>query len=507
MISIFGIESNSFGGICTIRGYAKYTDIVENSFADENYQRPIDDKHVEEIKEFISSGENCFSPEVVLSYKAEYDYYASGASSDVDAVSDILTGKGFASNKNGVVFKKNKKIGDGYLYEIQIPTGENVQPVFKRIDGNHRLMAFKKLIDSQQITSAYLIPFCIIVFRDDETIKSEKTIFHNINSKAVPLKSEELLRGIIITNGTNSNLDFSDKELKEKFGMEYFLVRQMIVERPTLTRKIKSIPWAKYNLITTIVDLYYYVEQYNKCTFDSVDAKERLFNAINNAVEHATEKDENTLIISSGILFLLAAINYDIETKSGDKKQNTVRYRNNLINWVNKYNITDVLHDDESSAAVNADCIKEIFEKYIVSADQTIFLSRCFASEYDENERAIRRVIDAINDEKGVQLKLLRVDKHSEGHSAQISDRIFKYMKKSGLIIADLSGGKPNIPHEIGYAMGLGKDIIIIHNGTDKEADEHTPSNIKMFEQIRFNRNYQKLEEELKNDLINYYKL
>mgnify|MGYP003291056406 CR=1 FL=1 len=55
--------------------------------------------------------------------------------------------------------------------------------------------------------------------------------------------------------------------------------------------------------------------------------------------------------------------------------------------------------------------------------------------------------------------------------------------------------------------MGLKKDLILIHNGTSAEAEEHTPSNIKMFEQIRFDGDYQKLEQELKTRLIDYYKL
>ena len=55
--------------------------------------------------------------------------------------------------------------------------------------------------------------------------------------------------------------------------------------------------------------------------------------------------------------------------------------------------------------------------------------------------------------------------------------------------------------------MGLKKGLILIHNGTDAEADEHTPSNIKMYEQIRFNQDYHKLETELKTKLIDYYKL
>ena len=153
------------------------------------------------------------------------------------------------------------------------------------------------------------------------------------------------------------------------------------------------------------------------------------------------------------------------------------------------------------------DCIRAIFDKYVLSTEQTIFMSRCFDSRFDENERAIRRAIECVNREKGSSLRLLRVDQHSEGATGQISDRILRDIEMSGLVIADLSSGRANIPHEIGFAMGLKKGLILIHNGTDAEADEHTPSNIKMYEQIRFNQDYHKLETELKAKLIDYYKL
>lgn len=129
-------------------------------------------------------------------------------------------------------------------------------------------------------------------------------------------------------------------------------------------------------------------------------------------------------------------------------------------------------------------------------------MSRCFDSRFDENERAIRRAIECVNREKGSSLRLLRVDQHSEGATGQISDRILRDIEMSGLVIADLSSGRANIPHEIGFAMGLKKGLILIHNGTDAEADEHTPSNIKMYEQIRFNQDYHKLETELKAKFV-----
>lgn len=148
-----------------------------------------------------------------------------------------------------------------------------------------------------------------------------------------------------------------------------------------------------------------------------------------------------------------------------------------------------------------------IFNRYVRSTEQTIFMSRCFSAEYNETENAIRRAINEINNEKKTGIMLIRVDEHHEGTTGQISDRIFRDIESAGLVIADLSSGKLNVPHEIGYAMGLKKDLILVHNGTSEEAEKHIPSNIRMFEQIRFNGDYQTLQNEIKRRLIDYYKL
>lgn len=60
-----------------------------------------------------------------------------------------------------------------------------------------------------------------------------------------------------------------------------------------------------------------------------------------------------------------------------------------------------------------------------------------------------------------------------------------------------------------GYAIITGPENKqkIIYNGTSEEAEKHIPSNIRMFEQIRFNGDYQTLQNEIKRRLIDYYKL
>lgn len=63
------------------------------------------------------------------------------------------------------------------------------------------------------------------------------------------------------------------------------------------------------------------------------------------------------------------------------------------------------------------------------------------------------------------------------------------------------------ISESLGYAMGLKKDLILVHNGTSEEAEKHIPSNIRMFEQVRFDGDYQTLQNEIKRRLIDYYRL
>lgn len=242
MIQLSGIFSESLGGTCTIRGYAKYNEIVELSYPHPGYQRPAEDEHVAEISSFITSGSNSFSPEVVLAYTAKYNYYAQGASSEVDALADIRSGKGFTSNVDGIAFKKEKAAGNGFLYTLSIPDKKYDRiedKPFRRVDGNHRLLAIEKLIAEGQMRSNYLIPFCIIVFPDNVSMKDEKIIFHNINSKAVPIRSERLLEGIIVDS--KDELSFSDKELDDSFGHEYLLARKVLKNKPLAIRKLKAI--------------------------------------------------------------------------------------------------------------------------------------------------------------------------------------------------------------------------------------------------------------------------
>lgn len=265
-----------------------------------------------------------------------------------------------------------------------------------------------------------------------------------------------------------------------------------------------AIPWIRSDLITALIDI---IESIQKRfgNIQTAEHEEAFGIALSNALNDAKLGENGTLLISSGLLFLLVALYYNIEISS--PSADAVQYKDRLLTWSEKYQITDAQIDTEQNAASNAECIEAIFNRYVRSTEQTIFMSRCFSAEYNETENAIRRAINEINNEKKTGIMLIRVDEHHEGTTGQISDRIFRDIESAGLVIADLSSGKLNVPHEIGYAMGLKKDLILVHNGTSEEAEKHIPSNIRMFEQIRFNGDYQTLQNEIKRRLIDYYKL
>ena len=275
MIRMEGLFSESFGGTCTIRGYARYDEIVELSYPHPGYQRPVDDVHVGEISMFITSGSNSFSPEVVLAYTAKYDYYKEGAVSGIDAIADIRNGNGFTSNIDGISFKKIRKVNNGYLYEISIPYEKKLideEKPFRRVDGNHRLQAMEQLVSTGQISSTYLIPFCLILFADTDSLKDEKVIFHNINSKAVPLKSEQLLKSVLIQQ--HDGLDFNDRELIEKFGPEYLLARKILSANPLTVRKLGYIEWIHPRILSTLVDLINYVQEKSGTRIETLEQQE-----------------------------------------------------------------------------------------------------------------------------------------------------------------------------------------------------------------------------------------
>ena len=143
MPRLSGILGNTYGSRITIRGYATYKDILKCSYSDETYQRPCDLSHVDEIKRFIINSDNTFSPEVVLGFTLSSPFLSD--SPEISSpLENILEKKGCTFQKDSVNFKYNKTKDE---YTITFPVNKKI---FRRIDGNHRLLALEAVIKEKQ---------------------------------------------------------------------------------------------------------------------------------------------------------------------------------------------------------------------------------------------------------------------------------------------------------------------------------------------------------------------
>ena len=189
-----GVLERAFGNILCLRGYARLGDLAAISKADDNYQRPLEDKHVSDVVEFLNGGRYTFFPELIL-----------GVSLSGLGLTDTEVESFYKVVDTGVAFKYSRLLGISIStfvkkYEnVEFPRHVTAsiynldrisfQRPFSRIDGNHRLEAVES---AEERVKSYNAPFCLALFRnDDECRKFGAVFFHNINYRARPIPEEQ----------------------------------------------------------------------------------------------------------------------------------------------------------------------------------------------------------------------------------------------------------------------------------------------------------------------------
>ncbi len=437
----------SLGGFPCIRGYATLRDIARVSAADPAYQRELTPEHVDEIKRYFEAGEYLFFPEIILSTTLDVDYERAGAPQD-DPLQIVMRGHKFTSNANDLRITPRTS-----RYDISVPDGERL---FKRIDGNHRLSALEALNDEKY--DRFVAPFCIILFGMADAARNEKALFHNINSKARKLTSEESLRGII-----DDEDGFPDEVLNEQFGAEYLQCRQLGARLnfdylPNLRTVFGKVAGAQECYRSTLIQSLQDVHgQFARLVLGELPGSDALFKAIL-AVNDIYADERLQRSRAQGLFAAFLFWQLKPGSSAGQIRQFT--------NWVLR------THQYELGSINGADIIK-IFEKVAMSRKRQIFVSMWFADKTKQNFDAIKAAIDDLNKEHHLDIKLreIRVDMFDTGYSYKINQEILDLIENSGLMIADLSGGNKNVHHEIGYLMGLNKgrglpdeNFLLVHN-------------------------------------------
>jgi hypothetical protein len=488
-VTFRGAYEMSLGGFYCVRGYATLRDIARCSYPDPAYQRDLTPEHVEQIKAFFEARKYLFFPEIILSATLETKYDAPGAAQG-DPLQIVRQGGSFKSNVNEL----NVRQAQAHCTVI-VP--DDVR-LLKRIDGNHRLNALEALNDTEY--DRYLAPFCLILFDKADAAANEKALFHNINSKARKLTSEESLRGII-----DDVVGFPDDVLGEQFGAEYLQCRRLgeklnfdyLTNLRVVFGKMEGAQECHRSLL--IQSLQDAKAQFDRLGLGPMPGIAAVFDAIRSVNDIYADP---RLRRSHAQGLFAAFLFWQLQPQASDGQ------RQQFTNWVLR------THQYEQRSINTADLIK-IFEKIAESRKRQIFISMWFHADTKANFEAIESAVGDLNKDHQLDIKLrpIRVDQFDTGYSYEINQEILDLIESSGLMIADLSGGNKNVHHEIGYLMGLNRgrglpdeNFLLVHNEAVGKPADNIGFNLTGIKQMRV-KDTNTLREEVKKQIAIFYGL
>lgn len=508
-LSLHGVMTETLGGFRVLRGFAKISDLAACSFADD-YQRDLKPKHQQDIQAYYQRGEYLFFPEVVFALELQVDYATKGAPS-ADPIQLLMQGNPFKSNVNGVSLRptKTKAATDLTRVNLTLPT-EAGKPL-KRIDGNHRISAFEALAD-KALLDAKPVSFCILLLPQTSAKQSEKALFYNINSKALPLTSEEVYKGII-----DDEAGFPDDVLARDFGAEFVLCRALRKRLdfdylPHLRRVFGQLPDAQElpdarcsNVIEALRD--WQTERQRLNLDPSLPSESALLHAIQRInTSYSPRYDGDTRLQRCAASGLFSAFLYF--ALSDAAQTGRVQRFAQFENWV-------LRNHQYELQRINALDLIHIFEKVAQARSRQIFVSMQFSANTQANFTAIQAAVSDLNNEYrlDIQLRPVRIDKFDTGYSYEINDEILRLIEESGYLIADLTCGNKNVYHEIGYLMGLNQgkglkheNFLLLHNGAIGDAKSDVGFNLTAIKQLRVD-DTNSLREQVKRQISVFYGL
>lgn len=333
----------------------------------------------------------------------------------------------------------------------------------------------------------------ITVVEESKGEKFEKAVFHNINTKTIPLTSEENLRVIL-----DDEKNFPDDDLKDRFGWEYLATRKVFSNMPKEPNDIERVyPWLgkEFNasprtFSKQIIRLLKNHKKISQKSF-SVEKIQQALQQVNQLFGNHTELQGKTCIGIVVCAIYLQIANENLEL---------------FVNWLVENKMT-TFNEIEPNSLI------EIYEKIRESKAKQIFVSMQFDEESRARYEAIKEAVKEINRRHNLEIKLreIRIDEFNQGNSYKIDDQILKLIDDSGLLIADLTSKNINVYHELGFLMGLnqgkgkGLDNFILLE--DNQLDNSNVGfNIRAFQQLRFNGTLD-LKNKLIESLEQYYKL
>ncbi len=436
-MKLSGILGNSLNGQLCLRGFAKIKDLARVSKADYTYQRnPIDRT---DISDFLERQAYLFFPEVILGYKVK----SKGTESVIQL---IQQGKKAKSEEGVFVVKEIKGVCEKFV-TIEIDEAINSNP-FSRIDGNHRLLAAEQSNASK--VNDMVAPYCLLLGEDNQEFdKATKVFFYNINTKTIPLTSEENLKVLI-----DDDKNFSDEELEDIFGGKH----------PVKTRELQNKASAQlFGNIQHIISSQY--RTYLNNTFchlleEGEDGSKIVDKVINSLQAVNTLYGKEPLLKTNDSIGILTAFLY-YHVKEESTKFEIFK------NWILNNQIFE-------AKEVSAKSLINIFEK-IVSSEIKVFVAMPYFDEMvvADYNKIYQESISKIASDYSINISLYPIMCNKGNTQDQIQDIINK-IQECKIFVADITENNANVSYEMGWARALKKEVIIIkRKGSEKPKSDY----------------------------------
>ncbi|MEX1666009.1 hypothetical protein [Zhongshania arctica] len=473
-IEFEGLFSESVLGIFRIiRGFADLRDLAtvsvpykmedgEQGFRVVGHQRGESAKHAEEIKSYLEQSENRFLPEVILSVRMSVKLMVNRGEIDPDELGLGEMVFGVKSDNGGLVnISRRYSSPTMRMQRLRIRRGDLEQikqdKIIRRIDGNHRLHLAEQLTEDPNTPTKYLAPFCMVLLGptdNDADDFAESLIFHTINSTALPLESEHGLRLLLGQDPAHVMTPDNEFAYNPALHLTRLLVdrlrglpepaRQRFGERPLTTL------WeSARNLIA--MDEAITHDRQSLITF-----ADDLFAALADIATRLTV-DHPSLCRTYGFFELAARVWR--EAVGGDHEEKvrwTVDYLDRIGHWLGGQGITDLL--DPLSPAEQ---LLKIFKAAQSRTPKRVFLARWYPPQNAADDaynkanlrlQQLRQTLVNLQQLHGVALELVDMGTE-EGGTFPIHSRMYEAIASADIIICDLTGHRPNVYVEAGFAL------------------------------------------------------
>ena len=486
-------------GIRVLRGFAKASDLYDASEPDiENYQRKVNEPHLEELKKFISkiNAAGKYLPELTFVARGGYELFR-------PTWGDRL-------QKTQLGHFKNLE-----FYEMKFD-GKKLY----RIDGNHRLEALYQLAQQGQ---EYYIPFSIILYgkkvrfiKPDEDIESdnfdhegsyahvdddeakkikdnEAFLFYFLNAKAKRLTTEENYKGLVGSSWKDHEISIANHNIVLLKHLDHIIKENILNHNFCDNEPLKQ--------ITEILD------KINE-PIDSDSFKE-IIRRTNDLLAKDRWEQLKKFYFYCQLIFYIAYKHSDINECSA--------ILDRLEDWVKKYNFDNTTFDDPVLLYNNA-----------AKTNNLDPINIFVAMPYDEENigNFTEWINNAINRLDGKYAKYkdrlkLNPIMSKRGYALDLIDNIMDEISECGIFIADISpcilkdsdldikcDANPNVMYELGIAHNLKKPIILMRE--ERPFTKKVPSDIQEKYRIGYKRSdtrqsQQDIQDAIKSVLDNFF--